>query len=80
MLSMLRHPNIVLFMGAVIDADHLMIVTEYCSLGSLHDILYKGEELDYQKKVRVALDASLGLLYLHKMRIIHGVRLCMFVN
>ncbi|CDF36823.1 unnamed protein product [Chondrus crispus] len=35
----LRHPNVVLFMGFVHEPSKLWIVTEYCSRGSLRDLL-----------------------------------------
>ncbi|RLN74966.1 hypothetical protein BBJ28_00009528 [Nothophytophthora sp. Chile5] len=59
LLRKLRHPNIVLFIGACTDPK-LMILTEYCSRKSL-----------YEFKVRMMLDAARGIQYLHSKRIIH---------
>lgn len=39
----LRHPNLVLFMGACIE-DQLSIVTEFCAGGSLFKLLYEDRE------------------------------------
>jgi len=36
----LRHPSVVLFMGACIRPPHLAIVMEYLSLGSLYNVLH----------------------------------------
>jgi ubiquitin-protein ligase len=36
--SNLRHPNIVLFMGACLQIPHLAIVTEYLPRGNLHAV------------------------------------------
>jgi serine/threonine protein kinase len=37
-MTALRHPNVVLFMGASTRAPHLCIVMEYMALGSLFDV------------------------------------------
>jgi serine/threonine protein kinase len=37
-MTALRHPNVVLFMGASTKAPNLCIVMEYMSLGSLFDV------------------------------------------
>jgi sterile alpha motif and leucine zipper-containing kinase AZK len=38
--SKLRHPNVLLFMGACTDTGHLMIVTELMPRGSVYDLLH----------------------------------------
>jgi hypothetical protein len=38
-LSTLRHPNVVLFMGVCLSPP--AVVTEYCPLRSLYDVLKK---------------------------------------
>merc|ERR1719183_1625390 len=38
-LSHLRHPNLVLFLGAVLDHGPLLIVSEYMDGGSLEDYM-----------------------------------------
>jgi serine/threonine protein kinase len=37
-MTALRHPNVVLFMGASTKAPNLCIVMEYMALGSLYDV------------------------------------------
>lgn len=37
-MTALRHPNVVLFMGASTSLPHLCIVMEYMTLGSLFDV------------------------------------------
>ncbi len=52
----LRHPNIVLFMGACYDAksQEMLIVMEYMAQGSLHSILHdKTVELNYDLQVQI---------------------------
>jgi len=39
-LAQLRHPNVVLYMGASTTPPNIFIVTEWCERGSLHDMLY----------------------------------------
>jgi len=34
-LARVRHPNLVMFMGASADKGHVVIVTEFCSGGTL---------------------------------------------
>lgn len=69
-LSMLRHPNIVLFMGACLESECLAIITEFCAKGSLQNLLSK-QSLEWPQKLKLAHDAALGMFYLHNMEIIH---------
>ncbi|XP_052142482.1 serine/threonine-protein kinase CTR1-like isoform X1 [Oryza glaberrima] len=68
-MKSLRHPNIVLFMGAVTQPPKLSIVTEYLSRGSLYRILHKHgarENLDEKRRLSMAFDVAKGMNYLHK--------------
>ncbi|XP_050122678.1 serine/threonine-protein kinase CTR1-like isoform X4 [Malus sylvestris] len=65
----LRHPNIVLFMGAVTKPPNLSIVTEYLSRGSLFMLLQKPgarEALDENSRLKMAHDVAKGMNYLHR--------------
>ncbi|KAM6592955.1 hypothetical protein CsatA_000658 [Cannabis sativa] len=65
----LRHPNIVLFMGAVTQPPNLSIVTEYLSRGSLYRLLHKSgarEVLDERRRLSMAYDVAKGMNYLHR--------------
>nr|XP_028948302.1 serine/threonine-protein kinase CTR1-like isoform X2 [Malus domestica] len=65
----LRHPNIVLFMGAVTKPPNLSIVTEYLSRGSLFTLLQKPgarEALDENSRLKMAHDVAKGMNYLHR--------------
>ncbi|XP_010552989.1 PREDICTED: serine/threonine-protein kinase CTR1-like isoform X1 [Tarenaya hassleriana] len=67
-MKRLRHPNIVLFMGAVTQPPNLSIVTEYLSRGSLYQLLHKGgarEQLDERRRFSMAYDVAKGMNYLH---------------
>ncbi|CAM6084202.1 unnamed protein product [Calypogeia fissa] len=63
----LRHPNIVLFMGAVTKPPNLSIITEFCPRGSLYRLLHRpNRELDDRKRIRMAVDVAKGMNYLHR--------------
>ncbi|KAJ1272719.1 hypothetical protein BS78_06G223900 [Paspalum vaginatum] len=67
-MKRVRHPNVVLFMGAVTKSPHLSIVTEYLPRGSLFRLINKaanGEMLDLKRRLRMALDVAKGINYLH---------------
>ncbi|CAA6660733.1 unnamed protein product [Spirodela intermedia] len=72
-MKSLRHPNIVLYMGAVTEPSNLSIVTEYLSrysplLGSLYRLLHRPgarEMLDERRRLNMAYDVAKGMNYLH---------------
>ncbi|ESQ54876.1 hypothetical protein EUTSA_v10024333mg [Eutrema salsugineum] len=67
-MKRVRHPNVVLFMGAVTERPRLSIVTEYLPRGSLFRLIHRpasGELLDQRRRLRMALDVAKGLNYLH---------------
>ncbi|XP_047327768.1 serine/threonine-protein kinase CTR1-like [Impatiens glandulifera] len=67
-MKRVRHPNVVLFMGAVTKRPHLSIVTEYLPRGSLFHLIHRpaaGEMIDQRRRLRMALDVAKGINYLH---------------
>lgn len=67
-MKRVRHPNVVLFMGAVTKQPHLSIVTEYLPRGSLFRLIHRpaaGEIIDQRRRLRMALDVAKGINYLH---------------
>ncbi|MCL7039497.1 hypothetical protein MKW94_006229 [Papaver nudicaule] len=62
----LRHPNVVLFMGAVTRPPNLSILTEFLPRGSLYRLLHRPNiHLDEKRRLRMALDVAKGMNYLH---------------
>ncbi|XWS26406.1 hypothetical protein CRYUN_Cryun26dG0029600 [Craigia yunnanensis] len=62
----LRHPNVVLFMGAVTYSPHFSILTEFLPGGSLYKLLHRPNlQLDEKRRMRMALDVAKGMNYLH---------------
>ncbi|KAL1216851.1 putative serine/threonine-protein kinase SIS8 [Cardamine amara subsp. amara] len=65
-MKKLRHPNIVLFMGAVTRPPNLSIITEFLPRGSLYRLIHRpNNQLDEKRRLRMALDAARGMNYLH---------------
>eukprot|EP00899_Mesostigma_viride_P001785 jgi/Mesvir1/11607/Mv00016-RA.1 len=64
LLPKLLHPHIVQFLGGVTLSHPLMIVTEFCGNGNLHDIMSRGR-LRQLQVVNYALDIARGVNYLH---------------
>lgn len=65
-----RHPNVVLFMGAVTKHPNLSIVTEFLPRGSLYRLLRRPgmrELLDEKRCIRMTLDVAKGVNYLHRL-------------
>lgn len=69
-ISALRHPNILLFMGAcTTTADHLALVTEIAPRGSVWDLLHTtAQPLPAAQVVELALGIARGMAYLHSHR------------
>ncbi|XP_057809745.1 uncharacterized protein LOC131024241 isoform X2 [Salvia miltiorrhiza] len=66
LMKRLRHPNILLFMGAVMSLERLGIVTEFLPRGSLFRLLQKSaSKLELRRRVHMALDIARGMNYLH---------------
>ncbi|KAL0429538.1 UNVERIFIED_CONTAM: putative serine/threonine-protein kinase SIS8 [Sesamum radiatum] len=65
-MKRVRHPNVVLFMGAITRPPNLSIVTEFLPRGSLYRLIHRpNNQLDERRRLRMALDAARGMNYLH---------------
>lgn len=62
----LRHPNVVLFMGAITRTPHFSILTEFLPRGSLYRLLHRPNfRLEEKRRLRMAFDVAKGMNYLH---------------
>ncbi|KAL1532572.1 mitogen-activated protein kinase kinase kinase [Salvia divinorum] len=62
----LRHPNIVLFMGAVLRPPNMSILMEFLPRGSLYKLLHRPNiHIDEKRRIRMAMDVAKGMNYLH---------------
>ncbi|XP_048233994.1 serine/threonine-protein kinase STY46 [Ricinus communis] len=67
-----RHKNVVQFIGACTKPPSLCIVTEFMSGGSVYDYLHKQKGVfKLPSLLKVAIDVSKGMNYLHQNNIIH---------
>ncbi|XP_058090915.1 receptor protein kinase CLAVATA1 [Magnolia sinica] len=66
-LGKIRHRNIVRLLGFVSNKDTNLLLYEYMPNGSLGELLHgsKGAHLQWETRYRIALEAALGLCYLH---------------
>lgn len=70
LMALLKHPNIVLLMGACLTPDNqVAIVTEMCERGNLKDGLKDIKSLPL--RLKLAKDIAAGLNWMHSNRIIH---------
>ncbi|KAL6077604.1 protein kinase [Balamuthia mandrillaris] len=68
-LCSLRHPNVILFMGACTTPGNLTIITELMPRGSVSDLLKsKDVNLTFKNKMKLAKDAALGMNALHNKK------------
>ncbi|XP_035539572.1 U-box domain-containing protein 52-like [Juglans regia] len=68
-LSCVRHPNMVLLLGACPEFG--ILVYEYMANGSLDDCLFRkgsGTVLSWQLRFRIASEIATGLLFLHQTK------------
>ena len=63
----LRHPNILLYMGASTKGPDFFVVTEYCENGNLFEQLHlnRNFKLTWEEVRRIALEIAYGVNYLH---------------
>ncbi|BAT92362.1 hypothetical protein VIGAN_07106000 [Vigna angularis var. angularis] len=73
-LSRLRHPNVILFLGACTKPPRLSMVTEYMELGSLYYLIHlsgQKKKLNWRRRLRMLRDICKGLMCIHRMKVVH---------
>ncbi|KOS19377.1 MAP kinase kinase kinase wis4 [Escovopsis weberi] len=70
-LEVLDHPNVVSYHGIEVHRDRVYIFMEFCSGGSLANLLEHGRIEDEQVIMVYALQLLEGLVYLHESGITH---------
>ncbi|XP_026401177.1 serine/threonine-protein kinase EDR1-like isoform X3 [Papaver somniferum] len=73
-LSRLRHPNVILFLGACTRPPHLSMVTEYMEMGSLYYLIHMSgqkKKLSLRRRLKMLRDICRGLMCIHRMKIVH---------
>ncbi|KAL7721960.1 Protein serine/threonine kinase [Entamoeba marina] len=73
MLDKFRNDYIVHFYGAVFIPTKICMVTEFAQYGSLQDLINKtkGNPINYTMRMKILLDCSKGIEYLHSNGILH---------
>ena len=73
MLDKFRNEYIVHFYGAVFIPNRVCMVTEYAKYGSLNDLTkkYKDNSITEKVRIKILLDCSKGISYLHNNGILH---------
>jgi hypothetical protein len=65
-MQRLRHPNVVLFMGAVTRPPNLSIITEFLPRGSLYRLIHRPHsQIDEKRRIKMAFDVAKGMNCLH---------------
>lgn len=67
----LNHPNIIQFVEVYEDADHLMMVMEYCPGKELFDVILARKYFREDDARPIFAQISRALFYLHSLHIIH---------
>ncbi|XP_038900893.1 serine/threonine-protein kinase EDR1-like isoform X3 [Benincasa hispida] len=73
-LSRLRHPNVILFLGACTKPPRLSMITEYMEMGSLYSLIHlsgQKKKLSWRRRLKMLRDICRGLMCIHRMKIAH---------
>lgn len=72
-ISNLRHPNIVLYMGVSFHENNYYMITEYIPNGNLFEFLHNKNKniIDEKLQVKIAYEIAIAMKYLHSRNITH---------
>lgn len=72
MLSLFRHPNIVLLMAICSKPPDLALVFEHAARGSLYDVLHvENQPMSVGVRLRIARDVACAMAFLHSSGVVH---------
>ncbi|KAG6493392.1 hypothetical protein ZIOFF_048375 [Zingiber officinale] len=74
-LIRIHHKNLLALVGYCMDGDHLALVYEYMSQGTLHDHLRdktgRNTSLSWRQRLQIAVEAAQGLAIMHSLDYLH---------
>eukprot|EP00601_Ochromonadales_sp_CCMP2298_P027966 CAMPEP_0173274590 /NCGR_PEP_ID=MMETSP1143-20121109/2522_1 /TAXON_ID=483371 /ORGANISM="non described non described, Strain CCMP2298" /LENGTH=901 /DNA_ID=CAMNT_0014211413 /DNA_START=111 /DNA_END=2812 /DNA_ORIENTATION=+ len=70
-MKRLHHPNIIQFEAVFEDADHLMMVMEYCPGRELFDVILERKYFSEEDAKPIFAQVARALYYLHALNILH---------
>lgn len=73
-MAQFDHPNVLSLVGVVANTKKFLLVVAYCEYGSLLFFLQKKDPFNallLSSRLKIALDVSAGLVYLHSRKFIH---------
>jgi len=72
-LLRLRHPNLVLFMGAATTQAQAMIISEFCAGGTVFTLMHQKslQAVSWAQRLKIALDVAKGMNFLHRRQVVH---------
>jgi len=71
-ISNLRHPNVVLYIGASINKSEYYMISEFIPRGSLFDYIHvQKNKLSESEQLSIAYETAIALRYLHSRKICH---------
>ena len=66
MLKQLEHPNIIGYIGSIVDGKHFCLVTQFATEGSLREILRERGVMPNPDVRTILLGIARGMCYLHE--------------
>lgn len=74
-IATISHENLVKFHGLAFEQQPFLLISEFCSGGTVFDLLYENDEIELQteQQLKMCCDVAWAMLYLHgfKPQIIH---------
>ena len=70
--SLLRHPNIVTFMGMSIKKNDVLLITEFVDGKTLQEHIEDEEDVNEAVKSAIVRDILKGVAYLHELNVVHS--------